>query len=746
MMKGAPEMIAWKFAILVSCAVLVVVSPLRAQDALVDRRIDSLLHMMKLEEKCGQLNQIPASWSPERKSHLTDEDAALVRKGLVGSLLNASGSSSVREIQRIAVEESRLHIPLIIGVDIIHGYRTIFPVPLAEASSWDPALVEQSARVAAIEASSAGIHWTFAPMVDIARDPRWGRIVEGSGEDPYLGSLMAAARVRGFQGKRLSDSSSILACAKHFAAYGGAEAGRDYNTVDVSERTMREVYLRPFAAAVEAGAGSLMSSFNEISGIPSSASRWLMTDVLRKEWGFKGFVVSDWTAIEELIRHGVAADRGEAGKLAIDAGVDLDMVSRIYMKELPELVRSGKVKEEVVDESVRRVLRMKFKLGLFDDPYRGINEEREKRSILAEDHLRKALISARKSIVLLKNDKNLLPLSKKIKTVALIGPLADDAEDMLGGWHASGKAENVVTILQGIKNALPSSAKILYTHGCGIEDSVGNFSDALDKVRQAEVAIVALGENERMSGEAASRATCDLPGVQSELLQKIVATGVPTVLILTNGRPLTITWPAAHVPAILETWFLGVQAGSAIADVLFGDENPSGKLPVTFPRSVGQIPLYYNNKNTGRPYAEKDHYTSKYLDMPNTPLFPFGYGLSYTSFAYSDLKVSSPTISSKDSLKVTVRVANTGSRKGEEVVQLYLRDDVASVTRPVKELKRFARITLEPGASQSVSFVLYPDDLSMYNLELKKVIEPGTFTVFVGTNSEDVMETKFEVK
>jgi beta-glucosidase len=489
-----------------------------------------------------------------------------------------------------------------------------------------------------------------------------------------------------------------------------------------------------------------MSSFNEISGVPSSASKWLMSDVLRTEWGFQGFVVSDWTAIEELIMHGVAADREEAGKLAIEAGVDCDMVSRIYMKELPALVRSGKVKESVVDESVRRVLRMKFKLGLFDDPYRGINAEREKRSILSEDHLQKARVSARKSIVLLKNENTLLPLSKQIKTVALIGPLADDAEDMLGGWHASGKAEDVVTILQGIKKALPPSSNVLYAKGCGIDDSTENFTDALEKVRQAEVAIVALGESERMSGEASSRATLDLPGVQMELLQKIVATGVPTVLILTNGRPLTIGWPAAHVPAIVETWFLGVQAGAAIADVLFGDENPSGRLPVTFPRSVGQIPLYYNHKNTGRPYSEKEHYTSKYLDMPNSPLFPFGYGLSYTSFAYSDLKVSSPVVGSTDSIRVTVRVANTGSRKGEEVVQLYLRDDVASVTRPVKELKRFARIALDSGAAQTISFVLYPDDLSMYNLEMKKVIEPGTFTVFVGKNSEDVMETKFEVK
>jgi beta-glucosidase len=716
-----------------------------AQDPVAERRIDSLLRQMTIEEKCGQLNQISASWKNDRP-YLTDAEQSMVRDGLLGSMLNAFGADAVREIQNFAVTKSRLRIPLILGLDVVHGFRTIFPVPLAEASTWDPELVGRTARVAAEEAAAAGIHWTFAPMVDIARDPRWGRIVEGSGEDPYLGSLMSAARVRGFQGKNLADPASILACAKHFAAYGGAEAGRDYNTVDVSERTMRDVYLPPFRAAVDAGAGSLMSSFNEIGGVPASANHWLMTDLLRTEWRFTGFVVSDWTAIEELINHGVAANRAGAGALALNAGVDMDMVSQIYAKELPALVRGGQVKEAILDEAVRRVLRMKFTLGLFDDPFRGISEERERRTELTPEHRALALEAAHKSIVLLKNEGQILPLRKSIKSVAVIGPLADSRKDPLGPWHGAGKADDVVSLLDGIRKKLPAGTRLLHAQGCGIEDPGDGLADAVAAARKAEVAILVLGEGEEMSGEASSRANIDLPAAQHDLLVHIVETGTPVVLVLMNGRPLTISREAESVPAILETWFLGVETGNAIADVLFGDVNPSGKLPVTFPRSTGQIPLYYNHKNTGRPYKDGDKYTSRYLDLPNTPLYPFGFGLSYTTFEYSDLTLGSSAIQESDSLRLSVVVKNSGLRSGDEVVQLYLRDDVASVTRPVRELKKFRRITLGTGESARVEFVLHPEDLMLTNLEMKRVLEPGTFSVYIGPNSVDCLESKFEVR
>lgn len=723
-----------------------VLSSARAQKSTVERRIDLLIGQMTLEEKCGQLNQIAGHWASDRGSYLTDEEKTLVRQGLLGSILNMSGASSIAEVERLAVEESRLHIPLLIGTDVIHGFRTIFPVPLAEASTWDPELVESSARVAAVEASAAGIHWTFGPMVDIARDPRWGRIVEGSGEDPYLGSVMAAASVRGFQGRTLLDSTSILACAKHYAAYGGAEAGRDYNTVDISERTLREVYLPPFKAAVDAGVGSIMTSFNEIAGVPSSANRFLLTDILRGEWKSEGFVVSDWTAVEELQAHGIVGNRSDAGALAINAGVDLDMVSRIYQQELPNLVRGRRVKEEVVNEAVGRVLRAKFNLGLFDNPTRGCTAEREANSILTKENLQTALDAARKSIVLLKNDKSTLPISKQLKTIAVIGPLADNKSDPLGPWHAGGRPENVVTALEGIKSHVSPQTRVLYMKGCEIEgDSNSNVSDAKQLARQADAVILVLGEGEGMSGEAASRSNIDLPDAQNELLKEIIKTGTRTVLVLMNGRPLTITWAAENIPAILETWFLGVQTGNAIADVLFGDVNPSGKLPVTFPRSVGQVPLYYNHKSTGRPYSKKEKYTSQYLDIPNTPLYPFGYGLSYTTFSYSDLKINRLKIGVSDSVTVSVQVKNAGERFGEEVVQLYVQDVLASVTRPVKELKAFRRVALRPGEDKTIYFTVNTKQLALYDLQMKQVVEPGFFKVYVGGNSVDVLEKEFEV-
>ena len=707
----------------------------------IDRKVDSLLALMTEEEKLGQLNQLSGLGGNE----LSDERKQLLKKGMIGSFLNVIGAEATRQVQQVAVQESRLGIPLIFALDVIHGFRTTFPIPLAQACTWDPGAVEQAERIAALEASASGIHWTFAPMVDVARDPRWGRIAEGSGEDTYLGAVMAAARVRGFQGSDLRASEALLSCVKHFAAYGGAEAGRDYNTVDMSERTLREIYLPPFKAAIEAGAGSLMTSFNEIAGIPSTANRWLMTDLLRHEWNFTGLVVSDWTAIAELIPHGVAASRSEAGKLALAAGVDMDMEARIYENELLAMAQEKKVSETLIDRAVRRVLRTKFKLGLFENPYRNCDPAREKQVVLSKTHVDFARQVAHKSMVLLKNEKNLLPLSKQIKTIAVLGPLAEDKSAPLGPWAAVGKPEEVVTVLQGFKNKAGAQTKILYARGCGVNDSsAAGFAEAKRLAQQADAVILAVGEDASMSGEAASRSRLDLPGVQDEFVQAICATGKPVIMLLMSGRPLVLSWAAEHVSAIVETWFLGIQHGNAVADVVFGEVNPSGKLAVTFPRALGQIPIYYNHKNTGRPVADQK-YTSKYLDVPNTPLYPFGYGLSYTTFEYGNLRLSADKIKANDSLRVSVEVKNAGKIKGDEVVQLYLQDEAASVTRPLKELKGFLRLTLNAGETKTVEFVVQPDHLAFYNLAMKRVVEPGAFKVFVGTNSAEVTEARFEV-
>lgn len=706
-----------------------------------DGRIESLLATMTLEEKLGQLNQLSGPW----RNELTAEQKAMIKKGELGSLLNVVGAEATRRAQEIATKESRLRIPLIFGLDVIHGFRTTFPIPLAEASTWDVAAVERAARLSALEATAAGIHWTFAPMVDIARDPRWGRIAEGSGEDPHLGAAMAVARVRGFQGPDLKAPDALLACAKHFAAYGGAEGGRDYNTVDMSERTLREVYLRPFQAAVAAGAGTLMSSFNEIGGVPSTASHWLLTQVLRQEWNFNGFVVSDWNSIGELQPHGVAANRAAAGALALQAGVDMDMESRIYLQDLAPLVRQKQIPEELVNQAVRRVLQAKQRLGLFDDPFRRTDKEREQATLLHPQHLAFARELAQKAIVLLKNEKNLLPLRKEVGTLAVLGPLADNRSAPLGPWHCDGKPEDVVTVLQGIKAAVAPGTKVLHARGCPVDsnDTTG-FAEARRLALQAEAVILVVGENEHMSGEAASRAYLGLPGVQEDFVRTIHATGKPVIVVLMNGRPLALPWIAEHVPALVESWFLGIQHGHAVADVLFGAVNPSGKLPVTFPRSEGQIPLYYNFKQTGRP-AAPDKFTSKYLDLAGTPLFPFGFGLSYTTFTYSNLRLSADKIRRQDSLRVSVEVKNTGSRSGAEIVQLYVRDEFGSVTRPVKELKDFRRLALAAGESRTVEFVLHPAQLAFYNLDMKWAPEPGTFKVFAGKNSVEVLEARFEL-
>jgi beta-glucosidase len=713
--------------------------------ARIDVFVDSVLALMTLEEKAGQLNQIAGSWEQGVPRMPRGADAE-VRAGKIGSFLGIFGAEYTREMQRIATQESRLKIPLLLGHDVIHGFRTIFPLPLAEAASWDPPAVERAARIAAIEATAAGLHWTFAPMVDIARDPRWGRIVEGSGEDPYLGSVMAAARVRGFQGRDLTDPSTMMATAKHFVAYGAAEAGRDYNTTDVSERVLREVYLPPFHAAVQAGVGSVMGAFNEISGIPMHAHEYLLKDVLRREWGWDGLLVSDWTAIQEMIAHGIAGTPTEASVAAIRAGVDMDMMSRFYVNELPKLVRGGSVAESDVNAAVRRVLKSKYRLGLFTDPFRGVTVEREKAVTLAPEHVAFAREMARKSIVLLKNQNGMLPLRKTMRSIALIGVLADTQPVPLGTWAAAGRPEDVVTIHTALKQALGPRTRVVYSRGVGVTSmDTSGFRAAIAAARGADAVIVVVGEHQDMTGEAFSRSTLELPGVQLDLVKRIQALGKPVAAVLMGGRPLSINWIDENIPSILETWFLGVQMGPAVVDVLFGDYNPSGKLPVTFPRTVGQVPIYYNAKNTGRPPDPNNRYTSKYQDVPWTPLYPFGHGLSYTTFTYSDPTVGAASIRAADSVSVSVTVTNSGSRAGEEVVQLYVRDDVASVTRPVKELRGFRKISLTPGASQTVRFVLRPDDLALYNRDMKRVVEPGTFTVFVGGSSADTKQVKFEV-
>jgi len=694
---------------------------------------------MTLEEKLGQLQELDG----EANGNFRPEHLQMARQGLLGSTLNVRGAQRTNQLQRIAVTESRLKIPLIFGFDVIHGYRTIFPIPLGEAASWDPAAVERAAGIAAAEARAAGVHWTFAPMVDIARDPRWGRIAEGSGEDPYLGSLMARARVRGFQGSDYSARDKVLACAKHWVAYGAAEAGRDYNTTDVSERSLREVYFPPFKAAVDAGVGTFMSAFNDLNGVPSSANPFTLTDVLRGEWKFDGFVVSDYTSVEELIKHGLAADGAEAAREALSAGVDMEMVSRLYNKNAAELIRERKLSQSTIDEAVRRILRIKFRLGLFDRPY--ADEALERTAIFNSANVAAAREIAGRSMVLLKNDHEVLPLAKNVRSIALIGPLADSRQDMLGSWTGDGKPEDAVTMLQGIKAKVPQT-RINYAKGCEINsDNADGFEAALRAARESDVTIIAVGESADMSGEAASRSSLDLPGRQLDLVKAVQATGKPTVVVLMNGRPLTINWLAGNTSAILETWFAGSQAGNAIADVLFGDVNPGGKLPATFPRSVGQVPLYYNHKNTGRPPDAKNKYTSKYLDVDWRPLFPFGYGLSYTQFKITNLQLSAQRIALNGKLLVSVDVENTGKRAGDEVVQLYIRDVAASVTRPVKELKGFKRITLRPGEKKQVEFVLTAQQLGFWNRQMRFTVEPGEFKVMVGPNSEDLIEATFDV-
>jgi Beta-glucosidase-related glycosidases len=710
-----------------------------------ERFIDSLVSVMTLTEKLGQLSQYSGI------AEITGPGAAeanpeMVRSGRVGSFLNVSGASETRRLQKIAVEDTRLHIPLLFGLDVIHGMRTIFPIPLAEASSWNPELIGEASRIAAREAAAYGVNWTFAPMVDIARDPRWGRITEGAGEDPYLASLIAAARVRGFQGADLLSHEAIAATAKHFAAYGGAEGGRDYNVVDVSERTLRELYLPPFHAAACAGVATFMASFNEISGVPSHANRWLLTDVLRGEWGFEGAVVSDWTGVGELLKHGIAADTAEAARRAIEAGVDIEMVSETYSRGLPGLVQRSGISPATIDEAVRRVLRLKQRLGLFHDPYRGMDPAREINDVLTPASRAVARRLAQQSIVLLRNEGNLLPLSTTTRTIAVIGALGNDSASALGAWAGKGRPADAVTVLAGIRKTVSASTRVIYEPGASpmSADTTG-FARAVAAARSADVVVLVVGEHRGMSGEAESRSTIDLPGSQLLLAQAIRKTGKPLIAVLMNGRPLAIPWLAENATAIVEAWFLGVEMGNAVADVLFGAVNPSGKLTATFPRAVGQIPIYYNHRPTGRPPSETDKYTSKYNDLPWTPQFPFGFGLSYTHFAYSAPRLSTATIAAGDSLGVDFTVTNTGSRPGEEIAQLYVQDEAASVTRPVSELRRFKRLMLGPGESAVVHFSLGMNDLAFYDAHMKRVAEPGYFRVMTGSNSRDVTSARFRL-
>jgi beta-glucosidase len=712
--------------------------------------VDSLLSIMSLDEKLGQLTQVPGQGTPTGPKALPGGEDE-IRAGRIGSFLGVYGAETTRELQRVAVESSPHRIPLLFSHDVIHGFRTIFPVPLAEAASWDPAMAMRAARVAADEATSAGVHWTFAPMVDIARDPRWGRVVEGSGEDPYLGALLAAARVQGFQGDDLAASNTLMATVKHFVAYGAAEGGRDYNVADISSQTLYDVYLPPFQAAVDAGAWSVMASFNEIAGTPMHANRALIDGLLRAQWGWDGILVSDYTGVLELINHGVAADSADAARLSIRAGVDVDMVSQFFRKALPDEIRSGRVSIATVDSAVRRVLLAKYALGLFTDPYRYANPAREKATLLTPAHREASRAMAREAIVLLKNApvgaRPVLPLAENVRSIAVIGALAADGKSANGNWWGDGRADEAVTVLEGIRRAVSRATQVTYAKGTQATGTdTSGFAEARRAARAADAVIVVVGEREDQSAEAESRSSIELSGMQEQLVRTIHAVGKPTVVVLMNGRPLAIPWIAEHVPAVVESWFLGSEMGNALADVLFGDVNPSGKLPVTMPRATGQVPLYYAHKRTGRPPRAEEKYTSKYNDLPWTPLFPFGHGLSYTTFQYGPVTLSAATLGARDSIVASVELRNTGARSGVEVVQLYVQDEVGSVTRPVKELRGFRRVALAAGESTRVSFTLVPSDLAFHDAELALVAEPGAFRVFIGGSSEQVQEGRFELR
>ncbi|MBN8705272.1 MAG: glycoside hydrolase family 3 C-terminal domain-containing protein [Bacteroidetes bacterium] len=714
-----------------------------SQQFTVDQRVADLLSKMTLDEKIGQLNQYNDDHTATGPVTLDSDKGGQIRNGQVGSLLNCLGTERTRKWQEIAMQ-SRLKIPLLFGQDVIHGYKTTFPIPLAESCSWDLEAMKLAARVAAVEASASGIHWTFAPMVDVARDPRWGRVMEGSGEDTYLGSLIAKARVQGFQGNKLGDLDAVMACAKHFAAYGAAIGGRDYNAVDMSDRMLWEVYLEPFKAAEEAGVATFMNAFNDINGIPATGHKHLQRDILKGQWGFTGFVVSDWGSIGEMINHGTVKDGYEAALSAITAGSDMDMESRNYKNHLAQLVKDGKVPVALIDDAVSRILRKKFELGLFDDPFRFSDPEREKKALNNPDHVRIAREVAAKSIVLLKNEGNILPISKSVKTIAFIGPLVKPLKQNKGFWDVEVPGVDstfIVSQWEGLKNKIRPETKLIYAKGCAIEGTdKSGFAEAVEAAKQADVVIMSIGERRDMSGEAKSKAHIVIPGVQEELVKEILATGKPVVVMINAGRPLVFPFISKNVPAILYTWWLGSEAGNAIADVLFGDVNPSAKLTMSFPVSVGQIPIYYSHFNTGRPaYDDNNHnYNSSYLDESIFPKYEFGFGLSYTTFTYSNLKLDKKVMKTGESVQVSLQVTNSGKVAGEEIVQLYLRDKVGSIARPVKELKDFAKVKLAAGETKTITFTITEEKLAFYNSNLEKKAESGEFDVMIGASSRDI--------
>lgn len=753
-----------QFRLFVFAAIILVAQNIDAQTntAKMNAFVNSLMNKMTLEEKIGQLN-LPSAGEFTTGTATNSDIGANVKKGNVGGLFNIKGVEKIRAIQKVAVEESRLKIPMLFGMDVIHGYETTFPIPLGLSCTWDMAAIEKSARIAAIEASADGINWTFSPMVDISRDPRWGRVSEGSGEDAYLGSQIAKAMVKGYQGS-LSKNNEILACVKHYALYGAGEAGRDYNTVDMSHIRMYNEYFPPYKAAIDAGVASVMASFNEVDGIPATANKWLMTDVLRKQWGFKGFVVTDYTGINEMIDHGMG-DLQAVSALALKAGIDMDMVGEGFLKTLKKSLAEKKVTLADIDAACRRMLEAKYKLGLFDSPYKYVDAQRAKSEIYTAPHRKIARDIAAQSFVLLKNQGNLLPL-KKSGRIALIGPLADAANNMAGTWSVATMQNRSVSVLQGLKDVLANKAEVIYAKGSNLsEDSIFETratmfgkslnrdgrsaeairNEALEVAKNADVIVAAIGESAEMSGEASSRTNIGIPKVQQQLLKELLKTGKPVVLLLFTGRPLTLTWEHNNVPVILNVWFAGSEAGHAIADALFGDVNPSGKLTMTFPQNVGQVPIYYAHKNTGRPLAEGAWFAkfrSNYLDVSNEPLYPFGYGLSYSTFNYGDINLSSTSLNANQTLKASIPITNAGKYDGAEVVQLYIRDMVGSVTRPVKELKGFQKIWLKAGETKTVTFNITPNELKFYNNALKYDWEPGEFEIMIGKNSQDTKGKK----
>jgi beta-glucosidase len=741
-MKNSSLLLVLVTMLLMSCNT---VSPDAKQADNIDTRVDSVLKLMTLDEKIGQLT-LYTSDMDQTGAFIRKEYEEDIKKGEVGAIFNAYGADYTRKLQKLAVENTRLGIPLLFGYDVIHGHRTIFPVPLAEASSWDLTMIERTARIAAEEASAEGLHWTFAPMADVARDPRWGRMVEGSGEDPYLGSEIAAARVKGFQGLDLSANNTIAACVKHFAAYGAALAGRDYHSVDMSERMLREVYLPPYKAAIDAGALTVMTAFNDLNGVPATANSYLFKDILRDEWGFNGFVVTDYTAIMELINHGVAKDKFEASEKAIKAGIDMSMQDGFYQQTLAELVSKKIVSESLIDEAVANILKVKFQLGLFDDPYLYSNAERQADVVMNDEFLKDAHKMAQRSIVLLKNEKNTLPLSKTNKKIAVIGPFATNKRDLIGSWSAAGDWAKSISLVEGIKQKLPN-AQILVAEGTSIDgmDKSG-FTKAIQVAKNADAIILALGEAYWMSGEAASRSNLDLPGVQQDLADAIIKLGKPVTVVLFNGRPLTIGKLNNDASAILEAWFPGTQSGYAVADILFGDYNPSAKLPVTFPKNVGQIPIYYSQKNTGRPFNANDKYTTKYLDVSNEPLFPFGYGLSYSNFVYGEPTLSKLSMTEEEEVELSIAIKNTSSIDGEEIVQLYVSDKVSSVARSVKDLVGFKKTFIKAGEETIVSFKINKTHLSFYRIDMSYGTEAGNYELQVGPNSRNTKSIKLVLK